>query len=135
MNPGQARAIKRRYQPLVKRGVAPAVLWSSVPRTFADDARRAAICAELKASGAELLVLLGDRPVQEFLSAYHQAKDLRTLTDGGRTYGRSFEVSIDGYSTSVLPLVHPRQAARLGRSSTEWGKHHANWVRRSLTSR
>jgi hypothetical protein len=29
---------------------------------------------------------------------------------------------------NVIPLCHPRQADRLGRSSAKWGIIHDNWV-------
>lgn len=62
MNPDQARALARSYEPLVRRLGLPRVDWNPVPEVLADDARRREIVVELRESRAEVLVTLGDSP-------------------------------------------------------------------------
>ncbi len=97
-------------------------------------ARTREIVKELKQSKAKKLILLGDVPIKQFLRSYlPEAKDLKTLTRERKEYGKTFLVNIDGVEIEVLPLVHPRQASRLGSSSREWSKAHRKWVMNNLT--
>ena len=100
-----------------------------MPRRFGDAARRAAVLAELDASGADLLILLGDEPVKHFLGRYDRR--WARLSDFGKTeeaYGRLHDVGLAGRRLQVLPLVHVRQAARLGAHDPAWSALHARWV-------
>jgi hypothetical protein len=136
MNPSQGRAIQAKYWPLARKGIVPEATWPAVPRWFSDSQRNAEILQELRSSRAELLVLLGDAPVKEFLSPLAGTpSSLRALTGNGRNYGRTSDVSLGGKAMQVLPLVHPRQAARLGSSSSKWAARHKQWIHRSLTTR
>lgn len=134
MNRGQERAIMRVYANWAKKKVLPDVNWPKVPRNFVTREREQEIVNELKESRAKRVILLGDVPIKQFLRSFMpEAKDLRTLTRNGKEYGRTFKVDFDGLKTEVLPLVHPRQASRLGASSKEWSKRHRKWVIDSLT--
>jgi hypothetical protein len=100
-----------------------------VPNPLCDDKRRDEILAELKESGAGTIVLLGDDPIKWFLSFYD--RKWKRLGDFGRdskTYGKTHRIRIDGKDYDVLPLVHPRQASKLGIHSSEWNKLHQGWI-------
>jgi uracil-DNA glycosylase len=136
MNRGQANAIERVYDPYVKKGLLPPINFPRVPtKGFADEQRRNEIVNDLRESKAQLLILLGDDPIKDFLKYYHRIESLSQITEKGKLYGKSIPINIDGYSVEVLPLVHPRQAGRLGKASKSWGNIHKAWVHRHLSSR
>jgi len=124
VNPTQQKAIDRAYMPLVERYGLPVPSVPSVPRTLADDARRRQILEEIQESRAEAVVLLGDEPIRWFLRHFDDC--WRRLSDF-EPYGRRHPVQLDDLDIDVLPLVHPRQAARLGRSSKKWFELHELW--------
>ncbi len=135
MNPSQAAAIERTYNPFVKKGILPPIYFPPVPKVFADEQRRNEIVKELKESKAKLLILLGDKPIEDFLKYYHRIKSLSQITENGKLYGKTIPMNIDGYSVEVLPLVHPRQAGQLGTASKSWGSIHKAWVHCCLKNR
>lgn len=131
LNAGQKRAIDTHYQPWVSKGVVDQATVPSVPRHFADDIRRKEIMDEIRLSQASTLVTLGDVPLREFVAPL--AGMPARLSDFGRTpdtYGHSHEVTLDRLEVSLIPLVHPRQASGLGRSSSQWGLLHKEWITR-----
>jgi hypothetical protein len=128
MNPGQEAAVKKKYLPLAAKYGAPIPIWPSVPPKLVDDDRLSEILSELKDSKAKIVILLGDQPVKWFLRLF--SKQWRKLDDFGSKkslYGRLHEVQIDGVTPYVLPLAHPRQVAKLGKSSEKWFRLHNSW--------
>jgi hypothetical protein len=98
------------------------------PSVFCDAQRCQEILAELKESQAELLVLLGDIPIAQFLNAvadvpYHSLQEYVDLYG----YGTATEAVIGGRTIKVLPLAHPRQIGALGAHSEKWNKLHQEW--------
>ena len=98
------------------------------PSVFCDAQRCQEILAELKESQAELLVLLGDIPIAQFLNAvadvpYHSLQEYVDLYG----YGTATDAVIDGRNIKVLPLAHPRQIGALGAHSEKWNKLHQEW--------
>ena len=131
VNPGQARAIEREYRPLMQQYNLPEPTVPEVPKSLADDERRDAILAELLASEAPVLITLGDEPLKWFVSPLCDrecGKKLSTFGDDPETYGRLHDIDIDGNGFKLLPLVHPRQAARLGAHSASWASLHEHWL-------
>ena len=129
VNPSQHKAIAREYLPVTQRYRLPAPTVPTVPKKLADEARRDAILGEIRESGANVLVLLGDRPIKWFLS--HFDSRWRQLSDFGcdvESYGRLHTVRISGKDMEVLPLTHPRQVAKLGQSSASWYRLHQFWT-------
>ena len=129
MNKGQKEAIKRDYLPLMDKYGLPMPTVPSEPEALTDEKRRREIKQEIDDSGADILILLGDKPIQWFLRFYDGR--WRKLADFGmtpETYGRLHETTIDGMSINLLPLAHPRQVARLGRSSEKWYCLHQSWL-------
>jgi hypothetical protein len=129
MNPKQQAAIKREYLPLVEPYGLPPATVPPVPHELADSIRRQAILDEFNSSHAEILILLGDKPIHWFLKAYEPR--WRTLSAFGTTeaaYGRFHEVKLADRWCCILPLAHPRQAAKLGAHSERWFGLHRYWV-------
>lgn len=129
MNAGQKQAIQRAYLPLMQNYGLPRPSVPEVPRILADESRRAEIARELAISKAEVLVLLGDQPIKWFLR--HFDDRWGRLSDFGESqemYGTLHETMAFGRKLVVLPLVHPRQAGRLGVSSKRWSELHQNWL-------
>ncbi len=129
VNPLQLNAIRREYAPRASKYHLPQVSLKAAPTQSPGSARIREIMSELKASGAKTLVLLGDRPIQWFLNVFHQEwKRLSDFGTGTSDYGVLHPLDFEGLELNVLPLVHPRQASRLGRSSSSWGRIHDEWV-------
>ena len=128
-NPSQGKAIEREYLPiahkynLAKHSVPP------VPNRLTDEHRRKAILDEIIESEARALILLGDKPIQWFLSYFD--KHWNKLSDFGRedqSYGQLHNTYISGKKIGVLPLAHPRQIAKLGLSIAAWYESHKQWI-------
>lgn len=135
MNPGQRNAIERSYEPLMQKHGLPTVTLPPVPKQLADEARRNAILDELIASQAGTIILLGDEPIRWFLNIFDNSwRKLGDFGEDAETYGRLHPVQIRSKSYHVLPLVHPRQAARLGAHSQNWHDLHAGWVANSAST-
>jgi uracil-DNA glycosylase len=111
----------------------PDVTIPQVPGTFADNERIEALVEELRISNAEYLVTLGDDPLREFVSKFdNRFTRLVALGQTPEAYGREYAITIGGKSVKLIPLVHPRQAGRLGSSSKGWGELHDAWVAQRL---
>lgn len=106
----------------------PAYDWPLLPDVLADGKRRAEIEAELEESGAEILITLGDHPLKWFATYFGAAAKLHAYGHTASEYGRLHSISMAGRSLQLLPLVHPRQAARLGSHSAGWAGVHQAWV-------
>lgn len=130
LNPGQRTAIKRAYMPLVESRDLPTPSIPPPPSVLATAERQEEIAEELVGSGAETLVLLGDQPIRWFLRRWQPSYSrLAQFGESRRSYGRPVALSVAGKNLQVLPLVHPRQSAKLGRHSAEWHSLHEHWRR------
>lgn len=125
VNGDQQRAIDRSYTPLIRAHDLPVPSVPPVPTQLTGDVRRQAILEEVQTSQAEVLVLLGDEPIKWFLR--HFDPRWRRLSDFS-PYGGLHQTQIGGRELRVLPLAHPRQVARLGRSSQVWFDAHQGWI-------
>jgi uracil-DNA glycosylase len=132
VNPAQSKAIERAYLPLVsKYGLAQPTV-PSLPTMLTDENRRKAILAEIKASEAKVLILLGDKPIQWFLSYFDNR--WHKLSDFGydnHMYGQFHKARLGDMELNILPLAHPRQIAKLGQSSSIWYDVHQEWFKGS----
>ena len=128
MNDGQAKKVRRKYEPLVERHALPLVNWPDVPAKFTDAARREEIAEELRESSAEVLITLGDKPLKYFAAAFGGKRKLRLYGKDENTYGRMHNLQFHGRSLCLLPLVHPKQAAGLGPHDPVWKDLHNTWV-------
>lgn len=130
VNPSQAAALTREYTTLVAEGL-PVPSVGEVPNVLATAKRRDEILAELEASEAEVVVVLGDQPLRWFVSSF-DADHRRRLADFGTTngeYGRLRRLRIGSRERLLLPVAHPRQVARLGTHSGAWASLHEGWTR------
>ena len=128
LNKGQADAIKREYDQFRKEYGLNEVTVPKRPSKFCDSRRCEEIVAELEESKAELLVLLGDIPIKQFLSVVANV-NYKSLQEYKERYGYGVptDVTINGKSIRVLPLAHPRQIGALGSHSGEWYSVHQEW--------
>ena len=126
LNITQQKAIAEQYTPVAEQyGLPPATIPPGPDTDLADSKRRAEIISELHESEATTLILLGDQPIKWFLNKVGQP--WKRLSEF-KPYGRLHSIRLDRMKLNILPLVHPRQAAKLGLSSLEWFKIHDDWV-------
>ena len=132
VNPSQQKAIERAYVPIAQKfGLAKPTV-PQVPYLLTSEDRRKAIMEEIIESESRVLILLGDKPIQWFLSYYDD--HWKRLSDFGRdtkSYGQLHIARVGGKEINILPLAHPRQIAKLGRSSAVWYEVHERWVDQS----
>ena len=110
-----------------KYGLNPVTI-PARPSAFCDKKRSEEITEELMQSEAELLVLLGDIPIAQYLN---KVADVPYTTLGEYVerygYGNPTETVICGKAIKVLPLAHPRQIGALGAHSEKWNLAHSEW--------
>ena len=128
INSSQAKVIKERYNPLIEKyGLNPVTI-PNRPTAFCDQKRAEEISSELMESQAELLILLGDIPIAQYLK---KVADVPYSTLGEYVdlygYGTATEVVIGCKTIKVLPLAHPRQIGALGAHSEKWFNAHREW--------
>ncbi len=135
VNPSQSKAIERAYLPIASKYKLAEHTVPPVPNFLTDENRRKAISDELIEFEAKVLILLGDKPIQWFLSYFDNR--WRKLSDFGRdnpAYGQLHNVHVGSMGIKVLPLAHPRQIAKLGQSSAVWYDVHKNWLEQSANN-
>lgn len=132
LNGGQLFAISKKYnlflEKLADKGLNEVTV-PQKPEKFCDKERIDEITKELLESQADLLILLGDKPIQQYLKKvvnvpYRGLDEYRKIFE----YGKCTDVEIGGKKIKVLPLAHPRQIARLGSSSKKWYAIHQKWL-------
>ncbi len=133
LNPSQAKVIRERYNPLIEEYSLNPVTIPNRPSAFCSKQRSEEITAELMQSEAELLILLGDIPIAQYLN---KAADVPYSTLGEYVelygYGNATETSINGKPIKVLPLAHPRQIGALGAHSEKWHQMHRAWEKQRI---
>ena len=129
LNPSQVKALREKYEPLIEQyGLNPVTI-PKRPSRFCDMARSLEITEELMQSQAELLVLLGDIPIREYLNRvadvpFHSLQEYVDLYG----YGTAVPITIGDKTVRVLPLAHPRQIGALGAHSEKWHNAHLSWM-------
>jgi len=127
MNPAQNKALEERYLPYMKDLGLPEPKWPTLPNMLADEKRQSEIEAEIKESSAGILITLGDQPLRWFASRYGAYDRLQKYGDTKGSYGQLHQIRIAGRDMQLLPLVHPRQARKLGSHSATWSALHEYW--------
>ena len=128
INSGQMKVIEEKYNPIIKKYGLNEVTIPTRPTVFSNPQRNKEILAELKESKANLLILLGDIPIAQFLNEVATVP-YKTLLEYVHLYGygNPTEIKIDGRTIQVLPLAHPRQIGALGAHSEKWNELHKKW--------
>lgn len=129
-NKRQEGAIAR-YVRVAKQHGLPMPSIPPVPTQLADDSRRQEILSELEQSKAEVLILLGDKPIEWFLKPFDP--NWKRLSDF-QPYGQLHDCKINGRQMKVLPVAHPRQVAKLGMSDRAWFDRHQEWMKESAAT-
>ena len=129
LNPSQVKALKEKYEPKMKAFGLNEVTIPKRPNVFCDKKRCEEIIAEIEESKADMVVLLGDIPIKQFLNVVAEI-DYNSLLEYKKQYGygTSTETLINGKSYKILPLAHPRQIGALGSHSEDWCNEHKKWV-------
>ena len=128
LNSSQAKVIRERYNPLIEQyGLNPVTI-PNRPFVFCDKKRCEEITEELMQSGADLLILLGDIPIAQYLNNVADVpySGLGEYVDM-YGYGNVSDTVINGKTIKVLPLAHPRQIGALGAHSEKWHLAHKAW--------
>ena len=128
LNENQIKALKDTYEKVREKYGLNEVTIPKCLNQYCDSERSKEILAEIEDSKANLLVLLGDAPIKQFLkkvanvpySSLHEYVDIYG-------YGKKTEVVIEGRAINVLPLAHPRQIGALGLHSKKWFDLHNEW--------
>jgi hypothetical protein len=129
-NPNQIKALESKYLPIQKQFRLPDYTgWTEVPKILADDKRMNQIMEELRIADPDVIITLGDQPLKWFTSKKFDTESrLASYGECTESYGRLHDISRDGWNLKLLPLVHPRQAGRLGSNSPKWARLHDYWV-------
>ncbi|MBE5954986.1 MAG: hypothetical protein E7253_00870 [Lachnospiraceae bacterium] len=133
LNPSQEKVIRERYNPLIERyGLNPVTI-PKRPSVFCNLERSKEITKELMQSEAEILILLGDIPISQYLN---KVADVSYSTLGEYVeqygYGNPTEAVINGKTIKILPLAHPRQIGALGAHSEKWNRLHQEWEQKKI---
>lgn len=128
LNDNQKKVIDDEYEKRRKEFGLNEVTIPIRPTEFCNSERCQEIVDEIEESKAELLVLLGDIPIQQFLNKVARVgfTSLQEYHDH-YGYGNPTDVVINGKTLKVLPLAHPRQIGGLGFHSKWWKKIHQGW--------
>jgi hypothetical protein len=129
VNQPQCRALEREYNPLLGQYNLPIPSVPRLPNPLSNEVRLHSILKEIIESKANTLILLGDLPIRWFLSYFDNR--WKKLSDFGLekgSYGHLHDTRLGNLDIKVLAVAHPRQIAKLGRSSKFWYDTHAAWV-------
>ena len=131
INSSQERVLREKYTPLIQKYNLNEVTIPLRPSAFCDEKRSEEITTELMQSGANLLVLLGDIPIAQYLKRVADVP-YSTLSEYVSLYGYGAitNVTINGRTINVLPLAHPRQIGALGAHNEKWFLAHREWESR-----
>ena len=134
MNRKQAKALEERYRPEMQTYGLPEPDWRTVPQRLTDEKRRKEIETELQASKAKVIITLGDQPLKWFTRFYGSKGRLGAYGEDRTSYGRFHPIRIGTLDLALLPVVHPRQAGKLGSHSSDWADLHDHWTRETAPS-
>ena len=134
INPNQRKAIDKHYQSLVEPFNLPEC---TIPNFSQSELRKQKerhleILEEIEESKCDTIVLLGDLPIKYWLAFFSDYHKLSDFGETPKSYGKLHEMEISGKGYNILPLVHPRQAGKLGKASKKWTDLHARWVSAKL---
>ena len=131
MNTKQKNAIETNFNKICEEyGLKTASIPEEPSNITIDENRLNELLAELEESQAEIIILLGDYPLECFLSKVSDCKitKLRNFGKNPNDYGKVYKILIKGKQYTVLPLVHVHHSGKEGNYDQEWERLHSNWV-------
>jgi len=128
-NPSQKSALIREYIPRMKLFGLPEFNFPPVPKILATIERVNEISSELLDAKPEVLITLGDLSLQWYTANFGSKTSLKGYGTDIESYGCLHDITIAGFNLQLLPLVHIRQAGRLGNHSKEWAEIHELWMK------
>lgn len=131
INPNQRKALNRHYtKDVIERyNLTPVTIPNFCKKELNSEARSLEILAELEESQADRIILLGDLPIKHFLNYFNCSySKLSDFGETSKSYGREVPIEINGRTYGIIALCHPRQAGKLGHSSSKWGDLHSRWI-------
>ncbi len=129
--PSEYIDIRDKYNPLIKDYDLNDVTIRRRPVVFCDERRAREISEELIESEAELLILLGDITIGQYLRKAAKTP-YRSLEEYSEEfgYGERSTVTIRGREIEILPVAHPRQIGVYGAYNERWHKAHMEWEKK-----
>jgi len=133
VNPGQKKVLDQFYTKEIAQqfNLQQATIHEFDEKELKKNAehRHLEILKELESSEAKTIILLGDLPILWFLHFFDKRYKKLSDFDG---YGKRHDIKINNKFYSVIPLCHPRNAARLGAFSKKWAELHIEWTTKKL---
>ena len=128
INPHQLEVITERYNPLIKEYNLNEVTIPVCPTKFCDEKRTQEITDEILRSEADILVVLGDVPIKQYINQVADV-DYKSLLEYTNKYGygNPTDITIANKTLKLIPLAHPRQIGALGAHSEHWKQAHEEW--------
>lgn len=130
INPNQRKALDKHYEHEVNKYNLPKCTIPNFTQTELKQQhnRHIEILKEVEESQCNTIILLGDLPIKHWLSHFSKHRKLSDFGETSNDYGNFHKIKINEQNYSILPLVHPRQAGNLGKSSKKWNELHNQWV-------
>ena len=134
LNDNQINALKDTYEIVREEYGLNEVTIPECPNQYCDSERCQEILAEIEESQADLLILLGDAPIKQFLKKVAKVP-YSSLNQYVKLYGygNATDVLLNDHTIKVLPFAHPRQIGALGYHSQDWYKKHQEWEKSLIT--
>ena len=128
LNDNQINALKDTYEKVREEYGLNEVTIPECPNQYCDSERCQEILAEIEESQADLLILLGDAPIKQFLKKVAKVP-YSSLNQYVKLYGygNATDVLLNGHTIKVLPFAHPRQVGALGTYKKYWFNKHQEW--------
>ncbi len=97
---------------------------------FRSSTRIKEITEELELTEPELLITLGDEPLDYFMRKVSTCRyrSIKEFLHDGHTYGDQITITLNGANYQLLPLCHPRQLEESHKLSQFWNELHDTWL-------
>lgn len=135
LNIQQKKAIEERYHSLMGKYNIPRATIPDRPTQVLSNDRHDEILEELRTAQPKLVITLGDEPLRWFFARYYSEMiSLRETIETPQRYGMVIPCVVKSIRFNLLPLTHPRNAARLGLHSKDWYERHKEWTESAAMS-
>jgi hypothetical protein len=125
-NKGQRKAL-RKYQRFKQPYNLPdaEIYPTNKKQEFLNEERIEEIIKEIDESASEYIITLGDEPLLHFIRLFNP--EILKL-NGFKEYGQLYNIKIRDKEYRLLPLIHPKQAGKIGSHTERWLSKHNRWV-------